>query len=97
MIFPELPRRHREVQRTRPLVEAVIEAPLYGVEIVPAEKQLDVDEWFRQHGLAPEDREYRRSDLPIDWSARDAVEFYVLCVFMIAWTVYWYGSHRGIW
>jgi hypothetical protein len=34
---------------------------------------------------------------PIDWFARDAWEFYLLCVCMIAWCTYWLGVHRGTW
>jgi hypothetical protein len=98
MIFPELPKRFnqqfitQQTTRTESTVEdtETVQAPLRGIT---------VEEWWQQHGLATDTLgpAANSSTEPIDWLAKDAWEFYALCVFMAAWTVFWYGSYRGIW
>jgi len=34
---------------------------------------------------------------PIDWLARDAWEFYLLCMGITVWCAYWLGVHKGAW
>ncbi len=94
MIFPELPRRYHVSTLN------IVKTPLHEVEEIVVPQAVNVDEWFRQHGLAtdPAAGSYTpRSKEPINWFARDAWEFYALCTAMTVWIVYWYGIHRGLW
>lgn len=103
MIFPELPRRtyfHTATTVKTPLHRSTQSSDLPGVEATTESKAIDVDDWFRQHGLATDPAASTlmpRHTGPIDWFARDAWEFYALCTAMITWIVYWYGVHRGAW
>lgn len=74
-------------------------APLHSQEQTTS---IDIEAWFEQHGLPskridPAAQVHSAGGKPIDWLAKDALEFYALSVAMICWTVYWYGVHRGAW
>jgi len=107
MIFPELPRHHhywmqqqkdqeyynvnRNVQHVQEQDTINTKAPL----LAP-----DIERWLSEHNYYPHatgPAVQPRSNEPIDWLAKDAWEFYALCVLMIAWITYWYGSYRGLW
>jgi len=94
MIFPELPRRQQL------LTLNTIKTPLRSVEEPEQDPKITVEEWWIQHGLATDPAvsptRTNRNE-PIDWFARDAIEFYILCISMAFWIVYWYGVHRGVW
>ncbi len=95
MIFPELPKRYNLT-----LEPPSVQTPLRGIEVQEETQKVNVEEWFIKHGLAgdPAAGKYTpRTKEPINWLARDAGEFYLLCVVMTVWIVYWYGSHRGWW
>ena len=99
MIFPELPKRLRFELPTREHSTNTVQTPLHGVEDVTAQSRIDREQWWRDHGLStdPAAAPLRSREEPIDWLARDAIEFYLLCTGMLAWCVYWYGVHRGVW
>lgn len=106
MIFPELPRRYRfellTVEHSTSTIQTNVgprtaKAPLHGVETVTAQSRIDREQWWRDHGLTTDPAAHSRHSEPIDWLARDAIEFYLLCTGMLAWCVYWYGVHRGVW
>jgi hypothetical protein len=91
MIFPELPRR---------TWGTLAETPLHSVEVHEEPVKVNVDEWFRQHGLAVDPAAGMRTsagDEPINWLARDAVEFYALITVYAVWLTYWLGIHREWW
>lgn len=100
MIFPDLPKHYTwqhtvpELAENRDPVLAQAQAPLRG------SGNLTVDEWLEQRGYsvgpAAGSRENRGIE-PIDWFAKDALEFYALCVAMVCWTIYWWGIHHGAW
>ncbi len=95
MIFPELPKRYNLT-----LKPPSVQTPLRGIEVQEEPAKITVEEWYIKHGLAgdPAAGKYTpRTKEPIDWFARDAGEFYLLCAAMTVWIVYWYGSHRGWW
>lgn len=73
--------------------------PLRGVEEVAGSSRISVEEWWIKHGLAtdPAAAPMRSRQEPVDFGSKDAWEFYLLCVFMVCWIVYWYGTHRGLW
>lgn len=100
MIFPHVPKPWAAQWPTQPepasvdsIEQAVVETPLRG---------LDIEQWFAAHGLPhnatdPAAGSCRNTEEPIDWFAKDAWEFYLLCIGMLIWIVYWYGVHRGVW
>lgn len=96
MIFPELPKKHAWQQ---PIAASTVETPLRGVEDDTGQSRITVEEWWIKHGLAtdPAAAPSRNPEEPIDWLARDALEFYALCVTMVCWIAYWYGVHLGAW
>jgi hypothetical protein len=101
MIFPELPKRFNQqliIAQTPPQLNTVEDTGNIQEDKAPL-RGITVEEWWQQHGLATDTLgpAARSSREPIDWLARDAWEFYALCVFMVTWIVYWYGSHRGLW
>lgn len=79
MIFPQ----RRRLPRTTPKTPS---EPL--PEAAPTPK-LDIEQWWRDHGLEGDPLPPRSAQEPIDWLARDSWEFYLLCVFMILWVWYW--------
>ena len=99
MIFPDLPKHYQWMQTAPELVQNrtaevhTVQAPLQGFA------GMTVDEWFDQHGysVGPAAGSARNPEEPIDWLARDAWEFYALCIGMLCWIVYWYGVHMGAW
>ena len=104
MIFPDLPKRQYfwtqkqidQIYQDAAIIMAKVQpAPIADPE--PVVSQMSVDEWWSKHGLATESKVPEPQTGPIDWLARDAWEFYLLCAGMIAWTVYWYGVHRAVW
>lgn len=110
MIFPDLPRPYR--QRVLPYTSNApnahnltdcVETPLRGVEDTDAQSQIDIERWFAAHGLPNTAQDpaalsrQRTANEPIDWWARDALEFYALCLGFAAWIVLWYGLHSGAW
>jgi hypothetical protein len=77
-----------------------IKTPLRGVEQTATTGTVDVEQWFRDHGLAadPAAGMYTRSrNEPIDWLARDAWELYGLITVFAVWLTFWLGIHRGWW
>ena len=107
MIFPELVRRQQywqqqpadQVYHTANSVNS-IKTPLRGVEQTATTGTVDVEQWFRDHGLAadPAAGMYTRSrNEPIDWLARDAWELYGLITVFAVWLTVWLGIHRGWW
>ncbi len=107
MIFPELVRRQQywqqqqadQVYHTANSVNSV-KTPLRGVEETARTGTVDVEQWFRDHGLAadPAAGMYTRpSNEPIDWFARDAWELYGLITVFAVWLAFWLGIHRGWW
>jgi hypothetical protein len=100
MIFPELPRRQQYEQQQVHSTADSIKTPLRSVEDTAGSSRITVEEWWIKHGLATDpaaalSRNYKED--PIDWLARDAIEFYALCTSMIVWIAYWLGIHRGWW
>lgn len=99
MIFPQLPRRIVYEPTVRDPVSKVDN--IRSVDSVQAPlRPLTADHGFEQQGhstgpAAGSSRNYKED--PIDWFARDAIEFYALCTVMTVWIVYWYGVHRGAW
>ncbi len=99
MIFPDLPKHYQwmqtapELEQNRTAEDHSVQAPLRGPQRISA------DEWFEQHGfnVGPAAGSARNPKEPIDWLARDAWEFYALCLAMVCWIVYWYGAHLGAW
>ncbi len=94
MIFPELPRHYYGYNTVH------TETPLRGLEETKELSRITVEEWYIKHGLAtdPAAAPSRISSKePIDWFARDAIEFYAVCVIMTAWITVWLGVHRGWW
>lgn len=94
MIFPELPRRTEFYSRT------IVKTPLHKIEPVVSQPKIDVDEWFRTHGLATDPAAVPyipRSNEPINWWARDALELYALITVYAVWLAYWLGVHREWW
>lgn len=99
MIFPDLP-KHYQWQQTAPelsmnnSIDTVqAKAPLRG------SGQTNVETWLEQHGYStgPAAVSSRNTEEPIDWLAKDAWEFYALCVAMVCWIIFWYGVHTGAW
>ena len=96
MIFPELPRR---ILWPEQIIDSTAKTPLHCEEQTTG---IDIELWFEQHGLPskrtdPAARVNSKEGTQINWWAKDAVEFYALCTAIVCWTVFWYGSHRGIW
>jgi hypothetical protein len=103
MIFPELPRHyynqkqsdilHYQANKLNSQVDNTLEpkTPLQGSAL---------DEWMIAKGYWQQPTDpaagYRNSD-PVDWFARDAIEFYALCIIMTVWISVWLGIHRGWW
>lgn len=97
MIFPELPKKHAWQQS---VVTSTVETPLRESTEPTGSSRITVEEWWIKHGLATDpaaSSTRSRENLTIDWFSKDAVEFYALCVAMIAWCVYWRGVHIGAW
>ena len=89
MIFPDLPRTYQLNQGLDALAIEQAQAPLHMEE---PEHTVDIELWFEQRGLPS-----TRTDPaalsgvqgPIDWLAKDAWEFYALCVGIVCWIMYW--------
>jgi hypothetical protein len=105
MIFPDLP-KHYSWQQTQPKLEQNTLSEVHTVQANTGPKaplrgfaDMTIDEWFDQHGysVGPAAASERTTIEPINWLAPDAIEFYVLCLAMICWFVYWYGAHIGSW
>jgi hypothetical protein len=105
MIFPDLPKHYSwmqtapELLQNRTGIHTLTETPLRGLEDVAGQSKITVEEWWIKHGLATDPAAVSRHSEgePINWWAKDALEFYALCVTMVCWIVYWYGVHRGLW
>ena len=105
MIFPDLPRHHyfwmqqqdqtyfetNSIDSVDSVPDTTTKAPLQG----PALEQWLADHSYYPYALGPAARPSYNE--PIDWFARDALEFYALCMGLAAWIVYWYGFHRSLW
>lgn len=105
MIFPELPRRIFGPEQITDSAAKTNVGPCTAKAPLHCEEQttgIDIELWFEQHGLPslrtdPAAMVGPARGTQINWWARDAVEFYALCVAMILWIVYWYGVHHGAW
>lgn len=99
MIFPELPKRSTWLYTATDNTAHSVETPLRESTEPTGSSRITVEEWWIKHGLAtdPAAAPLRSRQEPIDWLARDALEFYALCTGMVCWIVYWYGTHRGLW
>ena len=102
MIFPELPRRYSWIETNTELIaehSVDVKTPLHSEEETRGQSRITVEEWWIKHGLAtdPAALVQHSQGEPVDWWARDAIEFYAVCVTMVCWTVYWYGVHHGAW
>jgi len=105
MIFPDLPKHYQWMQTAPELAQnrhvelATVKTPLRGLEHDKEQSKITAEEWWQKHGLAkdPAAVSSRIEKEPIDWLARDAWEFYALCIGMLCWIVYWYGVHSGAW
>jgi hypothetical protein len=87
MIFPDRPKR---IDFTRASTDDTVQTPLRCLAETVELNGVSAENWL---GLAKDPAAID----PIDWFARDAWEFYLLCVCMIAWCVYWVGVDRGAW
>ncbi len=95
MIFPELPKRYNLT-----LKPYSVQTPLHSIEVQEEPVKVNVEAWFIKHGLAtdPAAGKYTpRTKEPINWLARDAGEFYLLCTVYAVWLAYWLGIHRSWW
>jgi hypothetical protein len=102
MIFPHLPKHYEWIMRAPELQVTTIdyaETPLHDPTEPTGSSRITVEEWWIKHGLArdPAAAPLRSRQEPIDWLARDALEFYALCLGILCWIVYWYGVHHGAW
>jgi hypothetical protein len=105
MIFPHLP-KYYQWQQTAPELSVNRDPVEIQAEPCTAKTPLrhsgaiSMEEWFDQHGYStgPAAVSARKTEPePINWLARDAWEFYALCIGMLCWIVYWYGVHMGVW
>lgn len=100
MIFPELPKRSTWLYTATDNTAHSVETPLRGLEETVQPSKITVEEWWIKHGLATDPAAGLRHSTtkePINWWAKDAIEFYALCIGMVCWIVFWYGTHRGLW
>lgn len=104
MIFPDMPKKQnfwtqQQIDQVNQAAEIMLAKmrPAPTADPEPVVSQMSVDEWWAKHGLNTESPIPQQRTGPIDWFARDAWEFYLLCTGMLAWIVYWYGVHRAIW
>lgn len=103
MIFPDLPKHYTWQQYSKELVldtVTTVKTPLHGVEETAGPSRISVEEWWIAHGLATDPAAiptHRSRNEPIDYWAKDALEFYALCLGIVCWIVYWYGVHHGAW
>lgn len=103
MIFPELPKRNpwltHCMHNTLETVH-IQKTPLRGNENTKELSKKDIEAWWIKHGLATDPAAiptHRSRNEPIDYWAKDAVEFYALCTGIVCWIVYWFGVHHGVW
>jgi hypothetical protein len=105
MIFPHLPKYYQwqqtapELSVNRDPVETTVEACTAKTPLRQS-RGISADQWFDEQGYGKDpaaalSRNYEEEQ--INWLARDAWEFYALCLAMILWCVYWLGVHRGAW
>ncbi len=87
------------MQTAPEIVQNTVETPLRGVEEATGSSSITIEGWWIKHGLATDPAAGLKisSTEPIDWWAKDAWEFYALCLAMIGWIAYWYGVHLGAW
>lgn len=103
MIFPDLPRAYTYTwtQTKFSVNDTTDEKTPLRESIEPrGTGKITVEEWWIKHGLAQDPAAIptqRSRNEPIDWTSRDSIEFYVLCIGMICWIAYWYGVHQGAW
>jgi hypothetical protein len=87
MIFPDRPKR---IDFTRASTDETVQTPLRCLA-----------ETVELNGVSAADWRIGAKDPaaidPIDWLARDAWEFYLLCVGITVWCAYWLGVDRGTW
>jgi hypothetical protein len=84
MIFPELPKKYK--QQIELTAVQNTETPLRWNSV----KDTDI--------LDPAANSTETlENSSIDWFARDAWEFYAVCVSLAVWITYWLGVHRGTW
>lgn len=105
MIFPELPRHHHFYSQQQTDIIHYQANKLhnnidYSVELKTPLRGSTIDQYMASKGWIQLSTDpaaaYPNSD-PVDWFAKDAWEFYALCVFMVAWISVWLGIHRGWW
>lgn len=111
MIFPHLPKHYEWIMRAPELQvtthdytdidesQHCAKTPLHNYTELREPGRITVEEWWIKHGLAtdPAAAPRRNTEEPIDWLAKDALEFYALCLGILCWIVYWYGLHHGAW
>lgn len=102
MIFPQLPKRYSWIEpEPDPVTEPStdVKTPLQCLAEPTGSSRITVEEWWIKHGLAtdPAALANSRTQEPIDWWGRDAIEFYALCIGMACWCVYWWGVNHGAW
>lgn len=109
MIFPHIPKHYLWLQTAPELLNKLnttyTKTPLRDEHSSNAvtqttESKVDIQQWWIDHGLATDPAAvstHSATGEPVDWLAKDAIEFYALCLAMIGWIVYWYGVHRGVW
>ena len=100
MIFPDLPKKYNWITSIEPSVaHTTIETPLRVSTEPTGLSRITVEEWWIKHGLAtdPAAAPSRSRQEPVDFGSKDAWEFYLLCLLMVCWITYWYGTHRGLW
>lgn len=103
MIFPHLPKHYEWMMRAPELhttTEHIVETPLREPAEPTGPSRITVEEWWIKHGLATDpaaSSAQSKDSAAIDWTGKDAWEFYALCIAMICWIAFWYGTHRGLW
>lgn len=106
MIFPHLPKHYTwmqtapELLQNRTGIHTLVETPLHESTEPTGPSRITVEEWWIKHGLATDpaaSSAQSKDSAAIDWTGKDAWEFYALCIAMICWIAFWYGTHRGMW
>jgi hypothetical protein len=90
MIFPDRPKRIDFTRASTDETVDTVETPLRCLAETVELNGVSAANW-RMGAKDP------AAVSKIDWFARDAWEFYLLCVCMITWCTYWLGVHRGTW
>lgn len=96
MIFPDMPKKRNfwtqpQIDQVNQAAEIML-AKMHPAPIADPEppQHKTIEEWWVEHGLSPASVPGSSHSGPVDWFARDAWEFYFLCVGIVAWVAYWY-------